>query len=223
MYRISSSSERHATARLKLRIIIPKVYGVSPDMIIHLNGWPGVGKKTIGERLAHKLRARFVHNHLLHDVAIVCAGIDTPERWTVYEDVRKAAYDGLRNRPADEWLVLTNALCKTASREIEAWRHVVQLALDRNVPLLPVVLELDAIENIRRVQSAERIGTKMSDPKALQECFAEHALQYPDVPETFVLDVTSLDANAAADSLVAHIKLVEHTIEPATQNHFLLR
>ncbi|WP_284388078.1 hypothetical protein [Devosia yakushimensis] len=39
-------------------------------MIIHLNGWPGVGKLTIGRLLAADLGARFIHNHLLHDVAI---------------------------------------------------------------------------------------------------------------------------------------------------------
>ena len=40
-------------------------------MIIHLNGWPGAGKKTIGEALS----ARFIPNHLLRDVALVCADI----------------------------------------------------------------------------------------------------------------------------------------------------
>ena len=38
-------------------------------------------------RLHDNLQARFVHNHLLHDVAIVCAGFGSPQRWTVYEKV----------------------------------------------------------------------------------------------------------------------------------------
>jgi hypothetical protein len=42
-------------------------------LIIHLNGWRGVGKQTIGRALAERIGARFIHNHLLHDVAIVCA------------------------------------------------------------------------------------------------------------------------------------------------------
>jgi gluconate kinase len=192
-------------------------------MIIHLNGWPGAGKRAIGELLACKLGARFIHNHLLHDVAIVCAGFDSPDRWALYDQVRKAAYQGLRKRPTDELFVLTNALCKTSSREVDAWGHVVRLAMERNVSLLPVVLELDGSENIRRVQSAERVGKKMSNPHALRECFAEHALQYPDVPETFVLDVTSLEADEAAERLLTHIKLVEHTLTPATLDHLLFR
>jgi adenylylsulfate kinase-like enzyme len=63
-------------------------------MIIHLNGWPGAGKKTIGAVLAEMRAARFIHNHVLHDVAIVCAGLNSPARWTLYEQVRAAAYSG---------------------------------------------------------------------------------------------------------------------------------
>ena len=33
-------------------------------MIIHINGWPGVGKKTIGEALSRLLNARFTHTGL---------------------------------------------------------------------------------------------------------------------------------------------------------------
>jgi broad-specificity NMP kinase len=40
-------------------------------MIIDINGWPGVAKMTIGEALSRLLNARFIHNHLLHDVAVV--------------------------------------------------------------------------------------------------------------------------------------------------------
>lgn len=60
-------------------------------LILHLNGWPGVGKKTVGALVAGRLGARFVHNHLLHDVSIVCAGIGDPERWPLYGNGRGLA------------------------------------------------------------------------------------------------------------------------------------
>ena len=120
-------------------------------MLVHLNGWPGVGKQTIGRVLAERLGARFVHNHVLHDVAIACATFDDDARWSLYEQVRSAAYGALRDRPAAEVFVMTNALCVGSVREQEAWNHVVDLALIRQVPLLPVVLEATAEENERRI------------------------------------------------------------------------
>src|SRR5262249_61511718 len=47
-------------------------------VIVHLNGWPGVGKQTIGRILAQRINARFIHNHLLHAVGILCAEPDEP-------------------------------------------------------------------------------------------------------------------------------------------------
>ncbi len=192
-------------------------------MIIHLNGWPGVGKKTIGSVLAKNLGARFIHNHLLHDVAIVCAGLDDRDRWILYEQVRQAGYSSLRNRPATEVFVMTNALCKNAPREVEAWRHVVELAVSRGVPLVPVVLEAAPDEIARRIQSAERAGTKLTDPATLSSCLATDALQYPAVPELLVLDVTRLQPHAAATRIEAHLAVVRASLQPAGARHLQLR
>src|SRR5579871_606495 len=137
-------------------------------MIVHLNGWPGAGKKTVGEVLARKLGARFVHNHMLHDVAIACAGFDSPDRWPLYEAIRSAAYAAMAKRPRPEAFVMTNGLCNNSDRERIAWRHVVDLAIARDVPLVPVVLEVSTEEISRRVESAERKGRKLSDATILK-------------------------------------------------------
>jgi len=91
-------------------------------MIVHINGWPGVGKRTVGEVRSKKLNARFIHNHLLHDVAIVCAGLSSEDRWDLYDTVQRAAYVTLARRPRSEAFVMTNALCTASSREQVAWR-----------------------------------------------------------------------------------------------------
>jgi broad-specificity NMP kinase len=192
-------------------------------MIIHLNGWPGTGKKTIGSVLADNLQATFVHNHLLHDVAIVCAGFDSSERWAVYEKVRAAAYEALLKRPYGEIFVMTNALCKGSSREAEAWRHVVELAIARQVPLIPVVLTVEVEENVRRLQSPERVGAKLTDPAELQSYFEIDTLQCPDVPETFVLDVTHLSAARADARIQSHVETIAKDLLPATKLHLRLR
>jgi gluconate kinase len=145
------------------------VWDTQQIMIVHLNGWPGVGKRTIGEILAARMGARFIHNHLLHDVAIRCTGLSDPERWPLYEAVRAAVYDALRRPPIGETFVMTNGLCVNSPREKKAWRDVVDLAMARHVPLIPVVLHADVDELANRLQSQARVGHKLSDPDALRE------------------------------------------------------
>jgi broad-specificity NMP kinase len=192
-------------------------------MIIHLNGWPGVGKRTIGSILANHLGARFIHNHLLHDVGIVCTGFDDPERWVLYDLVRQTAFASLRKRPLTEVFVMTNALCKNAPRELEAWSHVVELAMSRNVPLVPVVLEATAEELFRRLQNAERVGKKLSDPAELRSYFAVDTLQYPAVSELLVLDVTRLTPEESALRIEQHLTVIRGSLEPARPTHLQLR
>lgn len=160
---------------------------------------------------------------MLHDVAITCAGIDSPDRWPLYETVRAAAYAALAKRPAAQVFVMTNALCKHAPRERDAWQHVVNLAIGRQVPLVPVILQLTPEENYRRVQSAERVGKKMTNAEELKGYFKVDAIQEPDVPETIALDVTYLSADQAADQIVSHISTIRRNLRPATNQHLQLR
>ena len=190
---------------------------ISPNiMIIHLNGWPGVGKQTIGKVLAEQIGARFIHNHLLHDVAIICAGFHSPERWPLYEKVRAAAYETLAKLPPAEILVMTNAIAANAPREQEAWRHVVNLAHARGSVLVPVVLEVDRAEHFRRVQSAERVGRKLTAPAVLEEFFSIDQVHRPDVPELLALDVTHLSPKEAAEQIIARVSALGYTIHAAT-------
>ena len=191
-------------------------------MIIHINGWPGVGKKTIGEALSKMLGARFIHNHLLHDVALVCAGFESECRWDLYETVRLAAYTALEHRPSSETFVMTNALCSDNPREEMAWKHVVELAVRRRVPLVPVVIEANIEENVRRLQSPERVGKKMIDGVELREWFQRYSIQRPNVSELIVMDVSSFSAEEAAQTILAHLDSLRSKLRPATLQHLKL-
>ncbi len=195
-------------------------------MIVHLNGLPGVGKQTIGRAVAATLGARFVHNHLLHDVAIVCAGFDHPDRWPLYEEVRRAAYGVLAKHPPGEILVMTNALLEASRRGDEAWAHVVELAMARATPLVPVVLDAEADELCRRVESPERAGRKLADARQLRELLAARTLQRPDVAELIELDVTRLSAAEAASEIVARLRQLGERaggLRPVSRAHLRLR
>jgi len=191
-------------------------------VIVHLNGWPGVGKLTVARLLAPRLQARLIDNHLLHDVAIRCAGIDDPARWPLYEAIRAAAYRVLAERPRAETFVMTNALCVGSPRECESWRQVVTLAETRAVPLVPVVLEADDVVLRSRVQRLERQGRKLTDPNALVEMIRCDRLLKPDVPERLDLDTTHLAAAAAAAAIEAHLLAVRGELAPANARHLVL-
>ncbi|MGO4724850.1 MULTISPECIES: AAA family ATPase [unclassified Inquilinus] len=191
-------------------------------MIVHINGWPGVGKRTVAALLAARLGARLIDNHLLHDVAIRCAGIDDPARWPLYETVRAAAYRALADRPRSDTFVMTDALCAGAPRERDAWRHVVALAEARGAPLVPVVLEADEAALRARIQSPDRRGRKLADPEALSAMIRSDRLLKPDVPERLDIDTTHLAAADTAALIEAHVLAARGDLLPASARHLVL-
>ena len=192
-------------------------------MIVHINGWPGVGKYTIGRNLSKKLGARFIHNHLLHDVALACTGLDDENRWRLYEKIRKAAYEVLAKRPSSEVFVMTNALCYEVAREVEAWRQVVDLAISRSARLFPVILRADTETIVRRISSISRSDMKLTDPGALREMVLKHSLQVPEIAETIELDVSDFSIEAAADEILSRLNIAEKKAKPASAQHKLLK
>jgi hypothetical protein len=103
---------------------------------------------------------------------------------------------------------MTNALCERSEREQLAWRHVVDLAIDRNVTLIPVVLNVELTKNIRRLQSSERPASKLKDPDVLRGYLLIDTIQRPDVPELLVMDATALSPQDAASRIIQHVEKV---------------
>jgi hypothetical protein len=59
---------------------------------------------------------------------------------------------------------MTNALCKESSSEVRAWAHVVELAISIDVPLIPVISQVELSENIRRsIQQPDVPGLLLPD------------------------------------------------------------
>jgi cytidylate kinase len=189
---------------------------IAAKMIIHLNGWPGTGKQTVGRELATRIGARLIHNHLLHDISIVCCGRTTPERWELYETIRTAVYGYLQNIPSSETLVMTNALCNGSEREVRAWTHVVELAISRSTA------DPELSENVRRLQSAER-SNKLRDQTILMSYLHVDSIQQPDVRELLVLDATALSPEEADTRILQHVEEVREWVLPATEKHMILR
>ena len=188
-------------------------------MIIHLNGWPGVGKKTVGQLVSRKLNARFIHNHLLHDAAIACTGFSEVARWPLYEKIRVAAYEALAGIPANEVIVMTNALCVGSERERAAWNHVVDLAISRSAPLIPIVLETTLEENLRRLKDPSRDASKLREENLLAEYRATDEIQKPLVKELLVINTTSLSPMKVAETICEHAVPLRSRLESADESY----
>ena len=158
----------------------------------------------------------------MHDVAFACAGYADKQRWPLYEKVRSAAYEALLLRPKNEIFVMTNALSNESEREIEAWKHVVELAISRGVPLIPIILTADANEISNRICSLNRLSTKLKDPEALIQMISEYSLQIPVADETIVFDVGTLSSEEAASLVVHHIQEHMGSFSVATTAHLAL-
>jgi len=185
-------------------------------MIIHINSRPRIEKTKVGSLLATTIGARFVPSDPLDDVAVTASGLDSLKRWAIHEKIRTATYEALSRKPLTEEFVLTNTLYKTGPRDREAWQRVVELAVSRQAPLVPIILEAYSEEFGQREQgSKERIIPRRSQDADF--------IQYPNVPETFVLDVTCLAPKIAVNVIVAHLGKVRRNLRPAGDRHLVLR
>lgn len=171
-------------------------------MLIHINSWPGAGKKTIGQILAKAIGARFFHNHLLLDLVESCCERDDPGWQPLYDDVRSRAYETLAGKARGESLVLTNAM---ASGEMPLWSKISDLAARRGDDLVPVVLHISPPENRRRLEDPARIGAKLKSAAVLESLRASHALLVPVHPHLFEMDISDMSASDAALRISQHL------------------
>jgi hypothetical protein len=158
---------------------------------------------------------------MLYDLAMAITGHEDPGRWELYDGIRGLAYDALARRPPDERFVMTNALRLNTPRDRETWTRLVAAATARRAPLVPVVLEAETTENIRRLQSRERQGRKLTDPIRLKSYFVENSIQKPAVPELFVLNITELSPMEAADRIIEHVS--SSPLRSAGPHHLVMR
>lgn len=171
-------------------------------MLVHINSWPGAGKKTIGERLARRRGAQFLHNHLILDLVDACCDRGQSSWQQCYDHIRKATYDALAQHPKGVDLIMTNAI---AEGESELWAQIVQLAERRGDMFVPIVLEISAEENRRRLCDPARSGSKLRRVEVLNALRAEHRLLVPDLPQTLVLEVSGLTAEEAEGRIDLHL------------------
>lgn len=169
-------------------------------MMIHLNGYPGVGKLTVGRLLAQRLGGRLLDNHAIYDVAFALAEFRSPAWDRLARGVRDVAFAGVEALPPQVPVVTTNA-CSDSDWGREMWRAMLDLAARRGSRFLVVSMTCAPQENARRLGSAGRGGGKMTDPLALEAYRRNWTLLEDGGDGLLRLDCTKLSAEASATAI----------------------
>lgn len=180
-------------------------------MIIVLNGYPGVGKLTIGRLLAEKLKGRLLDIHTVYNVAFALTEFKSPEFRDAVERVEAIAHDLALKRPDQEPLVMTTVLAGQSAWGDAEWGRMVALG-DARPPFCVVHIHCDITENTRRIQSPDRGAMhKPRDPSYVHRNHAEAKLLYgTDVTHLLRLDTTQLTATDAADAIADWVGGLDH-------------
>ena len=172
------------------------------QMLIHINGYPGVGKLTIAKILAEKLGARLLDNHSVYNVALALTEFKSPEWYDTIRAVREIAYKRVLEIPAGIPVILTNAHSSNNAWGNECWDAVIDLARSRGASLLIVVLECSLEENARRIQGLDREAKRKPRDPAIYHGNAEgRPLLDRGGDHLLRLDVTELEAEESASRI----------------------
>lgn len=138
-------------------------------MIVHLNGWPGVGKLTVARALVARLGGHLLDNHTIYNVAFSLTEFGSPEFFATVRAVRDIAYDRVLELPAGVPVTVTNALWESSAWGQENWDLLLDLAKRRGCAFHAVTLTCsDAVRFARTANPERALLRKVTDPTKLR-------------------------------------------------------
>ncbi|KFC71370.1 hypothetical protein FF80_00564 [Devosia sp. LC5] len=168
-------------------------------MIIVLNGYPGVGKLTIGRELIAMISGRLLDIHSVYNVSFALTEFKSPEFMATVERIEAIAHDLILALPPEVPVVLTTVLAGSSDWGNAEWQRIVRLGHERP-PLLVVHVHCDLDENIRRIEAEGRDAKRK--PRDADMARRNHSGAQPlagmDEVNLLRLDVTGLSATEAA-------------------------
>ncbi|NRP70834.1 hypothetical protein ILFOPFJJ_01716 [Ensifer psoraleae] len=176
-------------------------------MIVVLNGYPGVGKLTIGQELISKISGRLLDIHSVYNVAFALAEFKSPEFIETVEKIEAIAHDLILELPTEIPVVLTTVLAGSSDWGDAEWQRIVRLGRERG-PLFVVHIHCDLEENIRRIEAAGRIAKRKPRDAEMARRNHAHGKVLAGIDETNLLklDVTRLSPTDAAARIAEWIQ-----------------
>ncbi len=181
-------------------------------IIVHINGWPGVGKYTIGRIAAQQLDARFLPNHVICGPGLSVAGFGTPACGKVVRQTRALVFEAIVAAAPSESFVLTTVLFE---EDVARFESIMDLAIRRSAPFLCVTLHCAMEENSRRLHSESRIRRhSLTDAKHLRQLRRDNELLQPICDDHIELDTSTVTADENATKIIdAAARIVGRRVE----------
>ena len=184
--------------------------------LVHLLGYPGTGKRTIGAALVDLVprddhRFVLVDNHLTSKPVLAALDKDPSvpldtRVWGYVTDLRVHVFQAIEDLAPPGWsYVFTSYVVEDTPSQTPG--RLRALAATRGSTYIPVLLHCADDERRRRVVGADRAGQhKWIDPDGVMADVATRTLTRPDSPHLLDLDVTGLTPTAAAEQVLAHVR-----------------
>jgi predicted kinase len=177
------------------------------SLIVHINGYPGVGKLTVGRALAEAIGGRLVDNHSIYNLAFALTEPKSAAYFETLRAVRAIAFRRVLELPPEVPVVMTNAHMIDSDWGNENWDAVIALARSRGAKLAVVVLDVDAEENDRRIAAPERAAKrKLQDPAKFTANRAGRPLIDRGGDFTLRFDTTALTAQETTAKVIAWVR-----------------
>jgi shikimate kinase len=180
-------------------------------MILSINGWPGVGKRTVGVELADRLGGRLLDNHTFINVAKALTDYGEPGYYEAIRRVRDIAFEILLTLPPHIPVVLTNVLATNGPTDFaeEHWKAIRLLAAKRGSSLLSITLDCDSVEHAQRMSGAERRALKkMTNPADLAELREKRSLFDDGADYRILIDNSDLTPTACATQIIEWVQVL---------------
>ena len=186
------------------------------NCFVLLMGFPGVGKRTIGEALARKTNARFTHHHELYDpiFKLFCNDYEdqwnlTSQMWEKLNEAQAVYFGALADVCSrdDSFIYTEMMLDKDPYHQID-YKKILDVVKKRNAHFFPIRLICDEDELLERVQSNDRkeySEFKTRDPDLSRKRSRELDVFYSHHENEMTIDNTNLSADAVADKIVEFI------------------
>lgn len=184
------------------------------NTIIHLIGFPGVGKYTIAKEIvAQDPDFRLLDAHHVNNVLFALIPNDgirplPPRIWQNVGTIWNAVLDTIVHiSPPSYSFVMTNNLWETVPGDRAWFEKLVHTFAAQEKRYVPVKIICDVTEHEKRiVQDERRARMKEINPAAPQRYQREGHLLNITHPNHFTLDVTSMPPDQTAQAIFGHIR-----------------